>query len=538
MSKFLPLHLVSALLLGLTMGCQKVPPPQPRPEPLPQDTWIEVYFNQSQSEEYTEPYREVRRSGDDLEQEIVDTINKAQSSVDVAVQELRLPKIARALVDRHQAGVQVRVILENTYSRPLSEMMAAEVTASDGGDRNQEYWQWVDRDRDGKLSETEINQGEALAILRNAKVPTIDDTADGSAGSGLMHHKFVIVDGRTSIVGSANFTPSGIHGDFAEAKSRGNANHLLKIESYELAQLFTQEFNVMWGDGRTGNPDSRFGLAKTWRPVKQVQLGDSLVSVQFSPISPSQPWSKSGNGLIAKTLGTASKSVDLALFVFSEQKLVNVLESNHRQGVEIRALIDRGFAWRNYSEALDMLGVAIASNCKYEADNRPWASPIATVGVPILPPGDKLHHKFAVIDGETVITGSQNWSPAANHNNDETLLVIENPTVAAHFVREFNRLYTDAQLGVPARLQRQLLAQEQECSQITTPSNYNLTGQKVNLNTATQAELETLPGIGPELARRIIQARQQKPFTSLEDLDNVSGIGPKMLERLESRVTW
>jgi len=185
-----------------------------------------------------------------------------------------------------------------------------------------------------------------------------------------------------------------------------------------------------------------------------------------------------------------------------------------------------------------MLGVAIASNCKYEADNRPWASPIATVGVPILPPGDKLHHKFAVIDGETVITGSQNWSPAANHNNDETLLVIENPTVAAHFVREFNRLYTDAQLGVPARLQRQLLAQEQECSQITTPSNYNLTGQKVNLNTATQAELETLPGIGPELARRIIQARQQKPFTSLEDLDNVSGIGPKMLERLESRVTW
>lgn len=526
------------MLLGLTMGCQKVPPPQVRPEPLPQDTWIEVYFNQSQSGEYTEPYREVRRSGDDLEQAIVDTINQASESVDVAVQELRLPKIALALVERHQAGVQVRVILENTYSRPLSEMMAAEVRASDGGDRNQEYWQWVDRDRDGKLSETEINQGDALAILRNAKVPTIDDTADGSAGSGLMHHKFVIVDGRTSIVSSANFTPSGIHGDFSAPKSRGNANHLLKIESYELASLFTEEFNLMWGDGPQGSPDSRFGLAKTPRPVKQVRLGDSLVSVQFSPISPTQPWSKSGNGLIAKTLETASQSVDMALFVFSEQKLVNVLESNHRQGVEIRALIDPGFAWRNYSEALDMLGVAIAKDCEYEADNRPWASPIATVGVPIMPPGDKLHHKFATIDGETVITGSHNWSPAANHNNDETLLVIENPTVAAHFVREFDRLYVDAQLGVPARLQRKLLVQDRECPQIITPSNYNLTGQKVNLNTATQAELETLPGIGPTLARRIIQARQQKPFTSLKDLDNVSGIGPKILERLSSRVTW
>ena len=46
------------------------------------------------------------------------------------------------------------------------------------------------------------------------------------------------------------------------------------------------------------------------------------------------------------------------------------------------------------------------------------------MGVPILPKGDLLHDKFAVIDNKTVITGSHNWSEAANHGNDETLIVI------------------------------------------------------------------------------------------------------------------
>ncbi len=58
------------------------------------------------------------------------------------------------------------------------------------------------------------------------------------------------------------------------------------------------------------------------------------------------------------------------------------------------------------------------------------------------------------------------------------------------------------------------------------------------MNLASQQELETLPGVGPKLAQKIIEARAEKPFTSLADLDDVPGVGPKTLETLSNLVTW
>ena len=60
----------------------------------------------------------------------------------------------------------------------------------------------------------------------------------------------------------------------------------------------------------------------------------------------------------------------------------------------------------------------------------------------------------------------------------------------------------------------------------------------VNINTAASFELESLPGIGPTIAQRIVDYREQNgPFLSIEDIVNVSGIGPGIFERIKDLIT-
>ena len=61
---------------------------------------------------------------------------------------------------------------------------------------------------------------------------------------------------------------------------------------------------------------------------------------------------------------------------------------------------------------------------------------------------------------------------------------------------------------------------------------------KVNINTATAQELTSLPGIGQAKAEAIVKYREANgPFKSIEDITKVSGIGPKMLEKLRDEIT-
>ena len=64
-------------------------------------------------------------------------------------------------------------------------------------------------------------------------------------------------------------------------------------------------------------------------------------------------------------------------------------------------------------------------------------------------------------------------------------------------------------------------------------------GALVRVNSASQEELETLPGIGPATAQRIIEYREQvSQFDGLADLDEVPGIGPATLEKLKDLIAF
>ena len=434
------------------------------PPNLPQDPHIQVFFNHRQTSSYRDSYRRIQRPGDNLEQVIIDAIAQAATSIDIAVQELNLPLVAQALVHKAEAGVTVRIILENQYNQVWRDLDPQWIRQQDDYSRRKYENQLAfgDINQDGRISADEASQRDAILMLRQAGIPIVDDTDDGTKGSGLMHHKFVVVDAAHIVTGSANFTLSGLHGDWLIPESRGNANALLAIHSPALATAYIEEFDLMWGDGPDGEPDSLFGSPKPARPARAFSLPGSQVTVQFSPHRADTPREHTTNGIIADTLSRAQQSADLALFVFTDQGIANALATN--TGLTVRTLIDRSFIYRSHSEALDMLGLALSDHrCQYEQDNYLWSPAIATVGYPELADGDKLHHKFALLDNRTVIIGSHNWSKAANHTNDENLLIIENATVAQHFQQEFERLYKQANLGHTDYLAQQIKKAQEKC---------------------------------------------------------------------------
>lgn len=427
---------------------------------------VRTYFNQRTTSRYVDPYKGVARYGDNLEAVLLAEMDKARRSIWVAVQEIRLPGIAKKLVEKYQAGLDVRVVIENSYNHTVLERPSNASPAGedpDEGDYNEvryrELVALVDLDRNGRITQSELAQQDAIYILRAAKVPLRDDSSDGSRGSGLMHHKFTIIDGRTMVLGSANYTPSCMHGDLLVPNSRGNVNGQMVIEGAALAKLFAEEHSQLWS--------GHFGMGKTYRGPRSVTVDGQRFTVQFSPTSRALDWSASTNGLIAKTILTAREWVAAPLFVFSEQRLANAMETVHKsRDADIGVMVDAKFAFRPYSEVLDLLGVEVlsSSTCQpEEANNQLWNPSIAHAGVTNLPEGDVLHHKFAVVDGKRVVMGSHNWSEAANNINDEFALVVDDAGVAGEFLTEYQRLAANARWGLPKSLRTQIDTLSQNC---------------------------------------------------------------------------
>ena len=243
---------LSPLLLGLVVvsGCSQ------RGElvgaafgaPTNSPAAIDVGFNHLHHNRYQSPITGEWRDGDDIEQMLVRAIEHGQSEILLAVQELSAPKIAKALIAAKRRGVTVKVILENTYSAPWSEQTPSQLKPHQR-QRWHQLEQLADQNGDGTTTPEEAELGDAIGLLRHHRIPIVDDTEDGSRGSGLMHHKFVVIDQTVVLTGSANFTRSGMHGDANRPKTRGNVNHMLRFQSSELAELFEQEFHTMWGDG-------------------------------------------------------------------------------------------------------------------------------------------------------------------------------------------------------------------------------------------------------------------------------------------------
>ncbi len=422
--------LVFFLICGFVLVYTLKPASQSEIATLPQDPAVKVYFNQNPASEYEDPYRHFVRKGDNLEKQIVDAIDQAQSTVDVAVMQFRLPKVADALVAKQKAGVKVRLIIDDKYNKALTDYTPEEIARMNEHDK-------------ASFEELKRYPADALALLRQNGIEIKDDTSDGATkGSGLMHHKFIVVDGKTTIISSGNLTNSDFHGHFNSAESRGNPNNMIVVSSNtQLSAAFTEEFNYMWqGLFKSHKPD---------RPPITIPAGAGTITLHFSPAKRKQDIETTSNGMITFFINQVKQSLHIALFVYSDQKISDTVGEVHDRGVEdIKLLVDPDFYGRPYSKIYDAMGVCPSTGRRNSTLVKPWHHPISTVGFPTPSVGDRgVHSKMAILDERLIITGSHNWSSAGNYSNDETLIAVDNPTVAAHYEREFGRLYKTAVVG-------------------------------------------------------------------------------------------
>lgn len=110
------------------------------------------------------------------------------------------------------------------------------------------------------------------------------------------------------------------------------------------------------------------------------------------------------------------------------------------------------------------------------------------------------------------------------------------PGVAAAVVTECGAPVQEAALTAPGEEQKRLEQPEQSPEEETASETAEGNGL-IPINTASPEELETLPGIGPKLAGRIVAYREENgPFTTVEELCEVSGIGEKVLEKIRARI--
>lgn len=98
------------------------------------------------------------------------------------------------------------------------------------------------------------------------------------------------------------------------------------------------------------------------------------------------------------------------------------------------------------------------------------------------------------------------------------------------------KLVDEEKIYVPKIGESDILAISDELNIVSSTQN-PLQSDKININTCTKAELDTLPGVGEVTADKIIAYRSTSPFKSIEELKNVSGIGDKKYEGMKDLIT-
>ena len=247
--------------------------------------------------------------------------------------------------------------------------------------------------------------------VKAAGVPLVEDKR-----GPIMHHKFVVLDGAAVWTGSWNFTTGGTFRD---------DNNAMLIRSRELADNFTTEFEKMFVDKKFG-PTKRKGI-----PYPRIEVGGVPIETVFES-------EEDAPARIIERLKAARQSVVFMSYVFTHDQIGDAVIERARAGVALRGVLETTGSDRPESEYGRLRQAGLITQAAAGAP-RPSCGAGPTVVTDASP--NLMHHKVIVIDGRTVIFGSFNFTRNAAEDNDENLLIVDDPAIAARYLDEFCRVY-------------------------------------------------------------------------------------------------
>ena len=287
---------------------------------------------------------------DGIDDQLVNFIDSAKDEIKAAVYDFELDNVADAFLNANNRGVRLFVVFYGGHeSRQIKKLLRAGIK-----------------------------------------------TGYRPKGQGLMHNKFVVVDGKRVWTGSMNFTPNGAY---------KNNNNGVIINSEKIAANYIAEFEEMY--------DGFFGSASPENtPYPTVYIDGIEVENYFGPEDGVEQE-------ILSELRTAKQEIVFMAFAFTSVPIAELMAARIDEGIEVRGVFEK--RGRSRYTRYDFLKKAGA---QVQWDSNRYS----------------MHHKVIVIDREVVVIGSYNFSKSANTRNDENCLIIHSSQLAQAFLKEFQRL--------------------------------------------------------------------------------------------------
>ncbi|HSR33122.1 MAG TPA: phospholipase D-like domain-containing protein, partial [Anaerolineae bacterium] len=241
--------------------------------------------------------------------------------------------------------------------------------------------------------------------LKKAGIQIVEDEREA-----LMHNKFVVIDEEVVWTGSWNLTENGTY---------RNNNNAVRIVSDLLAENYTVEFEEMFSDRQFG-PESPSNTPHRQVTLKQGASDEGIrIESFFAP-------EDQVADMLLEQVKDANKSIRFMAFSFTDDRIGEEVKKKDKLGLKVQGVIEERGSETEHSEygrfdrARPRLDVLL--------DGNPYM----------------MHHKVIILDNKTVILGSYNFTRSASDFNDENILFIHDPDIAALFREEFDRVYKQA----------------------------------------------------------------------------------------------